>query len=118
MLAATAANIAGGVLSDRLITRWKNVRQGRLTVAIAGYAVGGLALLPGVMTSDPVVAMVALTIALAGLELIVPVCWAMWIDLGGEFSGSVSSRMNTCGNLGGALSAVMAFALWLRRWCW
>jgi MFS family permease len=107
LLAATVANVAGGLLSDRLTTKWNDVRRGRLTVAIAGYAVGGLALLPGVIASDSVTAIVALTIALAGLEMTVPVCWAMSIDLGGEFSGSVCSVMNTCGNLGGALSAVI-----------
>ena len=48
-----------------------------------------------------------LTFALAGLELTVAVAWAIALDIGGEFSGSVSSVMNTLGNLGGALSAVM-----------
>ena len=107
LLAATFANVAGGVLSDRLTSRWKNVRRGRLTVAIAGYAVGGLALLPGVAAGDPFWAIAFLTTALAGLEMTVPVSWAMSIDLGGEFSGSVCSVMNTCGNVGGALSAVV-----------
>ncbi|MDQ1474276.1 MAG: hypothetical protein QOJ99_5756 [Bryobacterales bacterium] len=107
LLGATVANVLGGVFSDHLTTKWKNVRRGRLSVAIVGYAVGGLALLPGVVASDPAWAIVALTVALAGLELTVPVCWAMSIDLGGEYSGSVCSVMNTCGNLGGALSAVM-----------
>jgi len=41
-----------------------------------------------------------------GLELTVAVSWAICIDIGGEFSGSVSSVMNTWGNLGGAISAV------------
>jgi MFS family permease len=107
LLGATVANVLGGILSDHLTTKWKNVRRGRLTVAIAGYAVAGLALLPGVGASDPVWAIVYLTVALAGLEMTVPVSWAMSIDLGCEFSGSVSAVMNTCGNLGGAISAVV-----------
>jgi MFS family permease len=79
----------------------------RLLVSVAGFSIAGLALLPGVLTSSAVTAVVCLTVALAGLELTVPVSWAICIDIGGEFSGSFSSVMNTWGNLGGALSAVM-----------
>jgi len=50
---------------------------------------------------------VRLTIALAGLELTVAVSWAISLDIGGDFSGSVSAVMNTLGNLGGASSSVV-----------
>ena len=48
-----------------------------------------------------------LTCALAGLELTVAVSWAICLDIGGEYSGSVSAVMNTCGNLGGTVSGVV-----------
>jgi sugar phosphate permease len=35
------------------------------------------------------------------------VSWAICLDIGGNFSGSVSGVMNTFGNLGGAFSAVV-----------
>jgi predicted MFS family arabinose efflux permease len=60
-----------------------------------------------VLTTSHAAALVCLTIALAGLELTVAVSWAMCIDIGGNYSGSVSSVMNTLGNLGGALGAVV-----------
>jgi MFS family permease len=44
---------------------------------------------------------------MAGLELTVPVAWALCLDLAGDFSGSVTGVMNMLGNLGGALSAVV-----------
>ena len=44
---------------------------------------------------------------MAGLELTVPVSWALCLDIAGKFSGSVTGVMNTLGNLGGAVSAVM-----------
>jgi len=56
--------------------------------------------------SHETAALSCLTVALGGLELTVAVSWAVCIDIGGEFSGSVSSVMNTWGNLGGAISAV------------
>jgi len=107
LLAATVTNVVGGLLSDRWAHRWSDLRRGRLMVSICGFAIAGIALLPGVLTASAMVAMVCLTLALAGLELTVSVSWAICIDIGGDFSGSVSSVMNTWGNVGGAVSAVM-----------
>jgi MFS family permease len=107
LLGATVTNILGGLLSDRLCQRWNDLRRGRLTVTISGFAIAGIALLPGVLAPSAVAAMISLTIALAGLELTVSGFWAICIDVGGDFSGSVSSVMNTWGNIGGAVSAVL-----------
>jgi len=107
LLAATVANVAGGVSSDKLAAKFRDLRRGRLTVSIFGFTVAALALLPGVLANSPVTALVCLTLALGGLELTVAVSWAMCLDIGGDYSGSVSSVMNTLGNLGGAISAVM-----------
>jgi MFS transporter, ACS family, glucarate transporter len=48
-----------------------------------------------------------LTLAMAGLELTVPVAWALCLDIAGDYAGSVTGVMNTSGNLGGAISAVV-----------
>lgn len=106
LLAATATNIAGGLLSDRFASQWGDLRRGRIIVSRSGFLIAAVALLPGVLASQPLAAVACLTVALAGLELTVAVSWAICIDIGGEFSGSVSSVMNTWGNLGGAISAV------------
>jgi MFS family permease len=107
LLAATLTNITGGVLSDWLARRLGDLRRGRLIVSISGFIVAAVALLPGVLAGSPMVALAWLTIALGGLELTVAVSWAICLDIGGEYCGSVSSVMNTFGNLGGAISAVM-----------
>jgi MFS family permease len=108
LFVATATNIAGGLLSDRFAFKWGDLRRGRILVSQSGFLIAAAALLPGVLASDEIVALFCLTVALAGLELTVAVSWAVCIDIGGEFSGSVSSVMNTWGNLGGAISAVAA----------
>jgi predicted MFS family arabinose efflux permease len=54
-----------------------------------------------------VAALLFLTIALGGLELTVAVSWAVCLDLGGPYSGSVASVMNTFGQIGGAISALL-----------
>ena len=43
-------------------------------------------------------------LAFFGLELTVGVSWAVPLDIGSDYAGSVSSVMNTCGNVGGAIS--------------
>ena len=38
------------------------------------------------------------------------VTWAIPLDIGGDYAGSVSAVMNTCGNIGGAISpAVLGY---------
>jgi len=106
LLAATLTNAAGGWISDRLAERWQDRRRGRIFVSVAGFMVAAIALLPGVFAKDANTALVWLVLALAGLELTVAVSWAICLDIGGGFSGSVSGVMNTFGNLGGAVSAV------------
>ena len=83
------------------------LRKGRLSVSITGFLIAAIALVPGVLAASPVISLVSLTVALGGLELTVAVSWAICLDIGGDYSGSVSSVMNTWGNLGGAISAVM-----------
>ncbi|MEJ7606148.1 MAG: MFS transporter [Bryobacteraceae bacterium] len=105
LLAATATNVAGGWISDQLARRL-GLKRGRMFVSVTGFAIAGIGLIPGVLTGSPAMSMAFMTIALAGLELTVPVSWAVSLDIGGEFSGSVSAVMNTLGATGGALSAV------------
>jgi sugar phosphate permease len=105
LAAATVTSMAGGWISDRL-SAMGGLRRGRVVVSIAGFALAGVAILPGVLASDAAVSLACLTLAMAGLELTVGVSWAMCLDIAGDFSGSVTGVMNTVGNLGGAVSAV------------
>jgi sugar phosphate permease len=106
LLAATVTNMLGGWVSDHLAHRFADLRRGRLIVSMLGFALAGLSLIPGVLAQNPTTGLLCLTLALAGLELTVAVSWAICLDIGGDFSGSVSAVMNTLGNIGGAISAV------------
>jgi sugar phosphate permease len=106
LLAGTAMNVFGGWISDRLARRWGDLKRGRTRVSAAGFVIAGIAIVPGVLADSAAVGLACLTVALAGLELTVPVSWALCLDIAGDFSGSVTGVMNTLGNLGGALSAV------------
>jgi sugar phosphate permease len=119
LLAATATNVAGGWISDKLARAWGDLKRGRIVVSVVGFAIAGLALIPSVLASDAMAALACLTIALAGLELTVAVSWAMALDIGGRSTGSVSAVMNTLGNTGGALSAVcIGYIATLLDWNW
>ncbi len=107
LLAATVMNVAGGWISDKLTCRWSDLRRGRLAVSVIGFAIAAVGLVPGVLAKDALTGVLCLTFALAGLELTVAVSWAISLDIGGDYTGSVSGVMNTLGNLGGALSSVV-----------
>ena len=56
-------------------------------------------------------------IAFFGLEITVGVSWAIPLDIGGDCAGSVSSVMNMCGNIGGAISpAALAYLVKAYGW--
>jgi sugar phosphate permease len=107
LIAATGMNMLGGWLSDRLARSWGDLRRGRVVVAAAGFSLAGAAIVPGVLANSAATGLACLTLAMAGLELTVPVAWALCLDIAGDYAGSVTGVMNTLGNLGGAVSAVM-----------
>ena len=106
LLAATAANVLGGWISDHVAHRTGNLRHARVIVAVAGFCIACVCLVAGVLAPRAAVSLAWLTAALAGNELTVAVSWAICLDVGSDFSGSVSSVMNMTGNIGGAISTV------------
>jgi len=85
LLAGTVGDFFGGWVSDRIAHSSGNLRMARRLVGVACVAFTCLALF--------------------GLEVTVGVSWAVPLDIGGDFAGSVSSVMNMCGNMGGAISS-------------
>jgi nitrate/nitrite transporter NarK len=47
------------------------------------------------------------TLAFGVMDLMLPSAWAMCIRLGGDYGGTATGMMNTAGNLGGWMSAVL-----------
>jgi len=107
LLAGTLGDIAGGWFSDHVLKRMGNVNVSRRWVAIAGFIVSGAATIPAIFTHDPRVSVAFYSVAFFALEWTVGISWAVPLDIGGDFAGSVSAVMNTLGNLGGALSALV-----------
>src|SRR5260370_9908347 len=56
------------------------------------------------LTADAYTAVYCLTAAMFFLECTIGPSWAVPMDVGGKYSGTVSGMMNMAGNIGGALS--------------
>jgi sugar phosphate permease len=86
-------------------------------VAVAGFLRAAGAILPATFTTSPTASVWYTCLAIFGLETTVGVSWAIPLDIGGDYAGSVSSVMNTCGNIGGAISpALLAYLVRFYGW--
>jgi sugar phosphate permease len=117
LLAGTAGDLLGGWCSDLVLKRTHNINLARRWVAIAGFLVCAAATVPAALTPDVKTSVIFSSIAFFSLEWTVGVSWAVPLDIGGDFSGSVSAFMNMCGNLGGTLSSV-ALGYMVSLWGW
>ncbi|MEX2260849.1 MAG: MFS transporter [Bryobacteraceae bacterium] len=117
LLAGTLGDLAGGWISDIWAHRGGNLKIARRGVAIGGFVIAGCAILPATLTADSLASVWYTCLAVFGLELTVGVSWAIPLDIGGDYAGSVSAVMNTCGNIGGAISpALLAYLVRYYGW--
>jgi sugar phosphate permease len=107
LLAGVVGDLAGGWVSDIVLSRTGNVNLARRWVAIAGFLLSAAATVPAVLTHDPKVSVAFYCVAFFGLEWTVGISWAVTLDIGGDFAGSVSAVMNMLGNFGGAIAATV-----------
>lgn len=110
LLAGTLGDLVGGWSSDRLAERTGNLRLARRAVGATGFLLAAAGIALAALTPDPVSSVWYSCLGMFGLEVTVGVSWAIPLDVGGDWAGSVSAVMNTCGNIGGAISpALLAY---------
>ncbi len=107
LMAGVIGDLAGGWFSDHVLRRTGNVNLARRWVAIAGFLLSAAATVPAVLAHDPKVSVACYCVAFFGLEWTVGISWAVTLDIGGDYAGSVSAVMNMLGNIGGAISATV-----------
>ena len=117
LLAGTAGDLMGGWISDIWAKRSGNLKLARRGVAVFGFLLAAAAILPATLTTSPIACVWYSCVAFFGLELTVGVSWAVPLDIGADFAGSVSAVMNTWGNIGGAISP-LALAYLVRSYGW
>jgi sugar phosphate permease len=118
LFAGVVGDTAGGWVTDLLLVKTKNVKLARRSVAIVGMLGCGAFILPAAFTTNSYTAVYCLTGAMFFLECIIGPAWAVPMDVGGEYSGTVSGMMNMAGNIGGALSPtvfgfLVAYGSWI-----
>lgn len=64
-------------------------------------------LVAALLTQDKVWTVVFLAVAYAGSDFMLPVAWAVCLDIGGKHAGAITGAMNTAGQAGSFLTTVI-----------
>ncbi len=117
LFAGVIGDTVGGVATDWLLKVSGSARLARRLVAIVGLLGCAVCIVPAALTNDAYVAVYCLTASMFFLEFTIGPSWAVPMDTGGKYSGTVSGMMNMAGNIGGALSPVV-FGLLVKLGSW
>jgi sugar phosphate permease len=116
-LAGACGDLLGGWLSDRWAHRTGNLKAARRVVAATGFLIATVSMVAATFARGTNTSVLYSSVAVFGLELTVGVAWAIPLDIGGNYAGSVASIMNTFGNLGSAISpALLGYLVRLYSW--
>ena len=110
-------DIVGGTLTDKVYRSTGKLKFARRIVAAPAMLVSGACLIPAAMTHSAWTAILCLTASLFFLELVISPAWAVPMDVGGEYSGTVSGVMNMAGSLAASLSPII-FGFLVQRGFW
>jgi sugar phosphate permease len=103
LMAGVVGDAFGGWLTDKLLVKTNNRRFARRSVAIVAMLGCGTFTLIAALAANPFTSVYCLTAAMFFLEMTIGPAWAVPMDIGGEFSGTVSGMMNMGGQFVGAL---------------
>jgi len=107
LLAGVVGDTVGGLTTDWLLKKTGSAKVARRTVAIVGLLGCVVCIVPAALVDDAYAAVYCLTAAGFFLECTIGPSWAVPMDTGGKYSGTVSGMMNMAGNFGGALSPLV-----------
>jgi len=117
LFAGVIGDTVGGLATDWLLKTTGNTKFARRSVAIVGMLGCCVFIVPAALTADAYTAVYCLTAAMFFLECTIGPSWAVPMDAGGKYSGTVSGMMNMAGNIGGALSPlVFGFLVQYGNW--
>jgi sugar phosphate permease len=117
LLAGVVGDAFGGWLTDKLYIKTDNVKFARRSVAIVAMLGCGTFTMFAALSGNANMSVYCLTAAMFFLEMNIGPAWAVPMDVGGEFSGTVSGMMNMAGQFVGALSPTV-FGYLVSRGSW
>jgi MFS transporter, ACS family, glucarate transporter len=107
LLSGAIGDLAGGWVSDLWLKRTGDLKKARRYIGFIGFVIAAASIIPAALTQDPYTSVWFSCIAVFGIEVTVGVSWALPLDIGSDYAGSVSAVMNTCGNIGGSMSPII-----------
>jgi sugar phosphate permease len=117
LFAGVVGDTVGGLATDWLLKITGSTKLARRLVAVVGMLGCCVFIVPAALTSDAYTAVYCLTASMFFLECTIGPSWAVPMDAGGKYSGTVSGMMNMAGNIGGALSPlVFGFLVQYGNW--
>jgi sugar phosphate permease len=114
LLAGMAGDITGGTLSDLILKATGKAKLARRVVAAPGFLLASAFVIPAALTANRFSSILCLAASFFFLEWVIGPAWAVPMDVGGQFSGTVTGVMNMVGALGGASTAVVYGSLFNR----
>ena len=105
-LLGAAGATAGGHLSDRLVKSF-GLKTGRRLVACASLAVSASLLAAMALTRNHTAIVILSSLGFGIADLMLPVAWAVCLDIGRDHAGVVTGVMNTAGQFGGFVCSVL-----------
>jgi len=116
-LAGMVGDIAGGALTDMLYRRTGKLKLARRAVAAPAMLASAVCLIPAATTVNPWMALFCLTASFFFLEMVIGPAWAVPMDVGGEYSGTVTGVMNMAGSLSASMSPIV-FGFLVEKGSW
>jgi sugar phosphate permease len=107
LLAGMAGDVVGGWLSDIILKRTGRARLARRAVAAPGFLLAGVFLIPAATATDATTSILCLATSFFFLEWVIGPAWAVPMDVGGRFSGTVTGVMNMAGALAASLTPIV-----------
>jgi sugar phosphate permease len=114
LFAGMAGDVVGGSISDMIFKTTGKAKLARRVVAAPGFILASAFVIPAALTPNTVSSILFLAASFFFLEWVIGPAWAVPMDVGGQFSGTVTGVMNMVGALGGASTAVVYGSLFNR----
>src|SRR5438445_12322955 len=109
-----AGDVVRGSLSDLIFKTTGKAKLARRVVAAPGFILAGAFVIPAALIPNTLSSILCLAASFFFLEWVIGPAWAVPMDVGGQFSGTVTGVMNMVVALGGASTAVVYGTLFNR----